>query len=722
MTVPMQQFLALTSPGIEVLLANEVKNLGAQQVVQKPEGVYFSASMELGYKICLWTRLATRVMLKLGEGEAKNKDELFKAASSVNWLEHFNSNTTFAIDFVGYSEEIRNSQFGGLTIKDAIVDQFREQGLERPDVDKKSPQISFQARLLKDHVSIYLDFSGRGLFQRGYREHSGAAPLKENLAAALIIRSNWLDDTSKPLVDPMCGSGTILIEAVAMATKQAPSINRASWGFEAWLKHDDNIWQTQRDDAIESSEKYLEQSSINNLKVFGIDIDPRVINTAQQNAKNAKLQRFIEFKCQNTNDMNNVYGSSSTGIAGTILFNPPYGERIGELPELVENFVLFGQKLKAQFINWRVAILTANIELLAMLKLSSFKRYKFKNGPLDCQLALYNVDEKQLEKDAVNPQSSFSEEDSDFANRLKKNRKGLKGWLKSNQIDCYRLYDADIPEYNVAIDVYGEYLVIQEYAAPKTIDADKAKKRLQEVIYWAPKVLEVPTDKVILKTRAKQKGSNQYQRVDKSKQSITMNEHGALLKINLWDYLDTGLFLDHRKTRQIVAKKAKDKTLLNLFAYTGSVSLQAALHGARSITTVDMSNTYLNWAQDNFSLNKLNSHKYQFVQADCLDWLKKNTDKYDLIFIDPPTFSNSKRMEDSFDVQRDHVALLADALKSLNRGGEIFFTNNKRNFKMDFEGLEALGLQAKNMSDLTRDQDFARNKHIHNSWSVTRKG
>ena len=725
MTEPMQQFLALTSSGIEVLLADEIKNLGGENVIQKPEGVYFTASMELGYKVSLWTRLATRVMLKLGEGEAKNKDELFKAASSVNWLAHFTSNTTFAIDFVGYSEEIRNSQFGGLTIKDAIVDQFREQGFERPDVDKKSPQISFQARLLKDHIYLYLDFSGRGLFQRGYREHSGAAPLKENLAAALIIRSNWLADTSKPLVDPMCGSGTILIEAVAMATKQAPAIERATWGFSAWLKHDEDLWQRQLNQAIESSATSLEQASTSSLKVFGIDIDPRVINTAQQNSRNAKLQRFIEFKCQNTNDMNNVYGSSNSsnsGQVGTILFNPPYGERIGELPELVENFVLFGQKLKAQFINWRVAILTANIELLAMLKLSSFKRYKFKNGPLDCQLALYNVDEKQLEKDAVNPQSSFAEQDSDFANRLKKNRKGLKGWLKSNQIECYRLYDADIPEYNVAIDVYGDYLVIQEYAPPKTIDSDKATKRLQEVIYWAPKVLEVSTDKVVLKTRAKQKGSNQYQKVDKSKQSITMNEHGALLKINLWDYLDTGLFLDHRKTRQIVAKKAKDKTLLNLFAYTGSVSLQAALHGARSITTVDMSNTYLNWAQDNFALNKISSHKYQFIQADCLDWLKKNTDKYDLIFIDPPTFSNSKRMEDSFDVQRDHIALLADALKSLNRGGEIFFTNNKRNFKMDFEALEALGLQAKNMSDLTRDQDFARNKHIHNSWSITRKG
>lgn len=722
MTESIQQFLALTSPGIEVLLVEELKNLGAVDVIQKPEGVYFSATIELGYKVCLWTRLATRILLKLGEGEAKNKEELFNTASVINWVEHFTSDTTFAIDFVGYSEEIRNSQFGGLTIKDAIVDQFREQGCERPDVDKKAPQISFQARLLKDQVALYLDFSGRGLFQRGYREHSGAAPLKENLAAALITRSGWLADTSKPLVDPMCGSGTILIEAVAMATKQAPGINRQTWGFDAWLKHDDALWQAKLHDAIDSSATSIEHASVNSLKVFGIDIDSRVINTAQQNAKNAKLQRFIEFKCQNTNDMNNVYGSSgSTEQAGTILFNPPYGERIGELPELVENFVLFGQKLKAQFINWRVAILTANIDLLAMLKLSSFKRYKFKNGPLDCQLALYNVDEKQLEKDSVNPQSAFAEQDSDFANRLKKNRKGLKGWLKSSQIDCYRLYDADIPEYNVAIDVYGDYLVIQEYAPPKTVDTDKATKRLQEVIYWAPKVLEIPTDKVVLKTRAIQKGSNQYQRVDKSKQSITINEHGALLKINLWDYLDTGLFLDHRKTRQIVAKKAKDKTLLNLFAYTGSVSLQAALHGARSITTVDMSNTYLNWAQENFSLNKLSSHKYQFIQADCLDWLKKNTEKYDLIFIDPPTFSNSKRMEDSFDVQRDHIALLSDALKALNRGGEIFFTNNKRNFKMDFDGLETLGLQAKNMSDLTRDKDFSRNKHIHNSWSITRK-
>ena len=714
----MYQFLALTSPGIEVLLADEIRDLGGDQVTQKPEGVYFTASLAKGYAISLWTRMATRVMLKLGEGEANNKDQLYKSASSINWAEHFSPFSTFAIDFVGVSEEIRNTQFGGLTVKDAVVDHFTEQGIDRPSVDKSSPDIRFQARLLRQQVVIYLDFSGRGLFQRGYRKNSGAAPLKENLAAAIIQRSGWLKDTSKPLLDPMCGSGTILIEAVSMAAKQAPGIERDSWGFAHWLKHDEVCWQEQFHSAKVQSRKGLNE--LTKVKVFGNDIDSRVINTAQQNTRNAELQQFIEYSCKDINTLDNNFGKS-----GTILFNPPYGERIGQLPELVENFVVFGQTLKSQFLNWRLAILTANVDMLAMLKLSSFKRYKFKNGPLDCQFALYEVNDKQLAKDAVNPNTDFGlQQDSDFANRLAKNIKKLKGWLKSEQIECYRLYDADIPEYNVAVDIYGDYVVVHEYAAPSSIDTDKAAKRLQEVIYWVPKVLNIATDKLVLKTRQKQKGSNQYQKVDKSQQSIVVREYGAQLKVNLWDYLDTGLFLDHRKTRQIVAKKAKNKSLLNMFAYTGSVSLQAALHGATSVTTVDMSNTYLNWAQDNFTLNKLVSHKYQFVQADCLQWLKdfdasKNT-PFDIVFIDPPTFSNSKRMEDSFDVQRDHVALITDALNALAEKGEIIFTNNKRNFKMDMEAMNKLGLKVKAMSEQTRDKDFARNKHIHNSWSLVR--
>ncbi|MBA6264573.1 MAG: bifunctional 23S rRNA (guanine(2069)-N(7))-methyltransferase RlmK/23S rRNA (guanine(2445)-N(2))-methyltransferase RlmL [Colwellia sp.] len=707
----MQQFLALTSPGIEILLAQELKDLKASQVVQKPEGVYFTATIEEAYKICLYCRLSTRILLKLAEGDAMNKDQLFATATTVNWSEQFSSNHTFAIDFVGSSDEIRNTQFGALTIKDALVDHFRDQGMDRPSVDKSAPDISFQARLLRDNVVIYLDFSGRSLFKRGYREHSGAAPLKEHLAAAIITRSGWLDDTSKPLVDPMCGSGTILIEAIMMAADYAPGIDRVKWGFDCWLGHQLYPWQAQLTQAKQKSHLGLEQLK---AKVFGIDIDSRVINTAQVNARNAGVQKFIEFSCKDINALNNGFGHN-----GTFLLNPPYGERIGELPELVENFVLLGRKLKAQFVDWRIAILTANVELLSMMKLASHKRYKFKNGPLDCQLALYNVDEKQASGQSND--AEFEDKDSDFGNRLLKNKKNLKSWLKKEHIECYRLYDADIPEYNVAVDVYGDYLVIQEYSAPKIIEESKVAKRLQEVIYFAPKVLGVPTDKVILKTRAKQKGSDQYQRVDQSKQSMIITEHGAKLKINLWDYLDTGLFLDHRKTRQIVAQKSKNKTLLNLFAYTGSVSLQAALHGAATVTTVDMSNTYLNWAQENFALNKLSGHKYQFIQADCLTWLKEHRSTYDVVFVDPPTFSNSKRMEDSFDVQSDHVSLITDAMKCVAENGELIFTNNKRNFKMDFDAVAALNFEVKSISELTRDKDFQRNKHIHNSWLITRK-
>ena len=708
----MQQFLALTSFGIEVLLADEVKALGGSNVIQKPEGVYFQGSLALGYRISLYTRLATRVLLQLGEGESLDKDELFKSASAINWSEVFSTHSTFAVDFVGQNEEIRNTQFGGLTVKDAIVDHFRDQGLERPSVQKIDPDIRIQARLLRDQIALYLDFSGRGLFQRGYRQNSGAAPLKENLAAALIIRSGWLNDTSKPLVDPMCGSGTILIEAVSMASGYAPGIDRKNWGFEHALIHDVDIWETELEAAVIASEKGLEALDV---KVFGSDIDTRVLHTAKENARNAKLQQYIEFTCKNSNTLTNLFGQK-----GTILFNPPYGERIGSLPELVENFTLFGKTLKEHFSGWRVSILTPNTEHLSLLKLASFKRYKFKNGPLDCQFALYNIDAQQFQKDALNS-DDYDQSTSDFANRLKKNVKNLKGWLKPGNIECYRLYDADIPEYNAAIDIYGDYVVIHEYAAPSSISPEKSAKRLQEIIYFTPLILGKTTEQIVLKTRAKQKGKEQYQRVDKKNKSIVLHEHGAKFKINLWDYLDTGLFLDHRKTRQIVAKKCKDKSLLNLFAYTGSVSVHAALHGAKQVTTVDMSNTYVEWSKDNFELNKLTGHQYDFIQADCLQWLKNyeaSKPKFDVIFIDPPTFSNSKRMGESFDVQRDHIDLLTDAVKILAPGGEIIFTNNKRNFKIDEEALAKLQLQFTCLTNVTRDNDFKRNIHIHNSWSI----
>ncbi|MEW6997028.1 bifunctional 23S rRNA (guanine(2069)-N(7))-methyltransferase RlmK/23S rRNA (guanine(2445)-N(2))-methyltransferase RlmL [Colwelliaceae bacterium BS250] len=708
----MKQFIALTSFGIEALLADELTQLGATEVVHKPEGIYFSADLKTAYYICLKTRLASRVLVRVADGvSCKDKDALYDAAKNVDWTEHFSSEDLFAIDFVGKNENIRDSQFGGLTVKDAVVDCFRDARLDRPNVEKFQPDIRIQARLVRNEINLFVDFSGRSLHQRGFREGTGAAPIKENLAAALVIRSGWLNDTTKPLVDPMCGSGTLLLEAVSMAAGISPGVNREQWGFTRWKFHDAVIWEQVFNEVKAESDLASENA---NVKVFGFDMDGRVLRNAKANAKAAGFGHLIEFKQGMAEDLKNQFGEP-----GTILFNPPYGERIGSLPELVATFTELGKVFKRDFLGWTVSLITSSVEMLSLFKLSSHKRYKFKNGPLDCQFVIYNVDAKQIDRTPA--QADFSDqENSAFANRLKKNIKGMKSWLKQNDVNCYRVYDADIPEFNVSIDRYDDHIVIHEYAPPKDIEEEKSAKRLQEAIFWAPRIMNIAPEKVSLKVRSKQKGKNQYEQLGKTKQSLTVKEYDALLKVNLWDYLDTGLFLDHRKTRKIVAKKSQGKTLLNLFAYTGSVSVQAALAGAEKVTTIDMSNTYLEWAKDNFELNKLRGHKYEFIQADCLKWLSDNKNQYDVVFIDPPTFSNSKRMEDSFDVQRDHLDLVKSGMKSVAPGGELVFTNNKRNFKMDFDGLNLVGLKAECLTEVTRDFDFKRNKHIHNSWVITR--
>ena len=307
---------------------------------------------------------------------------------------------------------------------------------------------------------------------------------------------------------------------------------------------------------------------------------------------------------------------------------------------------------------------------------------------------------------------------TDFANRLQKNIKKISKWAKQQGLDAYRLYDADLPEYNLAVDRYADYIVVQEYAAPKNIDENKARQRLLDAVTATLHVTGVETNKLILKVRQKQKGTNQYEKLANKGEYFYVNEYGAQLWVNLTDYLDTGLFLDHRLTRKMIGELAKGKDFLNLFGYTGSATVHAALGGAKATTTVDMSNTYLNWAEQNLILNDIEGKQHKLIQADCLQWLEKCDRQFDLIFVDPPTFSNSKRMEESWDVQRDHVKLMSNLKRVLSNNGAIVFSNNKRGFKMNLVALEELGLSAVEISHKTLPLDFERNKQIHNCWKI----
>ncbi|PSU96415.1 bifunctional 23S rRNA (guanine(2069)-N(7))-methyltransferase RlmK/23S rRNA (guanine(2445)-N(2))-methyltransferase RlmL [Photobacterium leiognathi subsp. mandapamensis] len=710
----MNQYLAITSRGLENLLADELEQLGAQNIQVVHAGVRFKAEQATAYRCCLWTRISSRIIQVLSEFNVRDDMDLYLGATAINWMNYFDSNTRIVVDFNGTNREIRNSQYGAMKIKDAIVDRFTKADLRRPNIDRERPDLRVHMRLSGEKGILGLDMAGSGLHQRGYRSEAGKAPLRETHAAALVIKSGWTPD--QPLLDPMCGSGTLLIEAAMIAAEIAPGLKRKRWGFESIKDFDKDAWMEIHAEATVKSRRGPAKVT---TKFFGREMDRRVLAVARDNAGRAGVKELIDFEYGDATQLVRPEGFET----GVILCNPPYGERLGTTPELISLYKEFGNRLKLAFAGSVAAIYSSSNELLSCMRMRADKQFKLRNGALDCVLKTYLITAGSVQKEEGQAEGVIVQEEvaPDFANRLKKNIAKLGKWAKREGIECYRIYDADIPNYNAAIDKYKDYIIIQEYAAPKSVSEELARRRIMDILRATIEVTGVESNKVILKVRERQKGKSQYQKLSSAERHMVVEEYGVELKVNLYDYLDTGLFLDHRITRRMLGKMASGKDFLNLFSYTGSATVHAAVGGAKTTTTVDMSNTYLRWAQENMELNNQVGSQHEFIQADCLQWLQEVDDTFDLIFIDPPTFSNSKRMKQSFDIQRDHIMLMENLKRMLRPEGQIVFSNNKRHFKMDLDKLNELGLHAKNISDKTLPMDFAKNKQIHNCWIITHK-
>ncbi|WP_191091558.1 bifunctional 23S rRNA (guanine(2069)-N(7))-methyltransferase RlmK/23S rRNA (guanine(2445)-N(2))-methyltransferase RlmL [Affinibrenneria salicis] len=702
----MNSLFASTARGLEELLKSELEALGAQDCKVVQGGVHFQGDNRLLYQSLLWSRLASRILLPLNEFKVYSDLDLYLGVQAIDWSAVFGVDKTFAVHFTGTNDDIRNTQYGAQKVKDAIVDSFTRKGGQRPDVARQQPDIRVNVFLQREMASVALDLSGEGLHQRGYREMAGQAPLKETLAAAIVLRSGWKPDT--PLLDPMCGSGTLLIEAAMMASDRAPGLYRNHWGFTAWNGHDAALWREVTTDAQVRARRGLQETR---ARFFGSDIDRRIIDVARANARRAGVAEVIRFEACALDQLKNPLPE---GPQGTVVSNPPYGERLESEPALIALHNLLGRKMKSEFGGWQLSLFSSSTELLGCLQLRADRQFQAKNGPLDCVQKNYLL--------ADTPAQGVGEVAPDFANRLRKNLRKLEKWARQQDIECYRVYDADLPEYNVAVDRYGSWVVVQEYAPPKTIDAQKARQRLFDVINATLSVLGVPSNQLVLKTRARQKGKNQYEKLAQKGEFLLVQEYNARLWVNLTDYLDTGLFLDHRIARKMLGEMSDGKDFLNLFAYTGTASVHAGLGGARTTTTVDMSRTYLEWAEKNLRVNNLTGRQHRLIHADCLSWMQQTQEQFDVIFIDPPTFSNSKRMDDTFDVQRDHLSLMQNMKRLLRCGGTIMFSNNKRGFQMDLAGLQALGLTAREITTQTQSQDFARNRQIHNCWLLRHAG
>ena len=715
-------FFVSCPKGVEYLLADELSTFGLEPVRNAPAGVWAEGSLEGGYRACLWSRLANRVILHLDEVDATSGDQLYDGVVHMDWQQHISVNGSFRVTFLGQNDAIRNTQYGAQRVKDGIVDRFRASGGQRPSVAATMPDVTVSARLNRGRLSLGIDLSGHSLHMRGYRTEKGAAPLKENLAAALLMRAGWpeLAQNGGDFVDPMCGSGTLVIEAAMMALDLAPGRKQEHFGFEKWLGHQPDLWLGLRQEA----ERRAHEGKQRKLpRMAGFDQDSRVLSTARNNIERAGLQGLVQVESSAIADLALEGDWASSGL---LLVNPPYGERLSERRELGALYRALGDAVKRLLPGWRLGVFTGAPEYGKSIGLRSYKQYRLFNGKLPAQLLLFTVDEASAmtphEPDVpgeITPKIANEERAAMLSNRLKKNRKSIGQWARKQGIGCYRLYDADMPEFALAIDVYEGRVHVQEYAAPKTVDERSARERLAEALAVIPEALGIEREDMVCKQRQRQSGTNQYEKQAASGEFFQVHEHGCVLKVNLKDYLDTGLFLDHRPVRHWIQQHAKGQRFLNLFCYTGAATVHAVAGGASRSLSLDMSKTYVNWAQDNLALNGADPRKHVVEQADCLAWLasKPTPDqRYDLIFMDPPTFSNSARMAGVLDIQKDHGRLVRQAMARLNSEGLLIFSNNFRRFKLD-EDLAA-EFDVEEVSASTLDKDFQRNARIHRCWHI----
>jgi len=606
-------------------------------------------------------------------------------------------------------------------------------------------------QILEDKIWCGLDASLKPLHQR-FGISRAAASLKENLAAAIVAYGPKADEIYH-IIDPVCGAGTLLAEAVR---------HGLDWEIPLQTSTEQNLclhrWLIEFKEPAENNLNVSKQSiESDNFRVYGYDVSKDALAAARHNFKAFPLAVHLERQ-----DLATPWPLPKPSHKKPwVILNPPYGNRLGSEDNLIYLYECIGRQLQAYAnrINgsFFYTIVSSSVELLDALHLPYDRQDRYFNGAEQVfarngQVAVKAVNtrspmtpvifEEIYQAAANTPQAPDIIEE--LARRLFKNYKKIAQFIQSpqpninkklpltmrtflsenstqnvhqnnNALRLYRIYDGDIPEYNCAVDIYEHCLYVQEYKAPASVPEDKAAQRLEEMVATLSAVFKVPKPRIAVRARQRQQGRQQYSRINpelkpinqwhKRKDVYLMQEWGAQFIINLGDYLNTGLFLDHRKMRWLIGQLAYGKHMLNLFAYTGAASVHAALGGAVTTTSIDLSPQYTAWARHNLIANGLSLEDHQVAAADVMQWLSNNRNQYNLIFIDPPTFSNSKKAED-FVVQDDHYELIRLAMKHLQPGGHLIFSCNLKRFELSPELHDLFTIQ--DISWWSQSPDFQR--------------
>lgn len=752
--VPLE-FFASCMAGAERSLAEELRTLDIERVRPLKGGVAFFCGPEGAYRACLWSRLASRILLVLGRFDAPDADALYEGVAAVPWEEVLADGATFTVRAHGTNAQLRNTRFTALKAKDAVADRLRgRRGLSEAG-GQDGLRAAIDVRLRGERATVSLDFCGEALSRRPYLfdDDGPEAPLRCALAATALALGGWdaAAGEGAPLVDPACGDGILLVEAAAVACDRAPALGRSRWGFECWAGFDRASWEALEARARERFEQAMARIAGDDprggeapVRFVGTSTSSPAIARGRKYLRRAGLRGAASIEIGDSTAASEVVararraaGNGSDGtcfiacnIASTQRADAAAAVRADEAA-VVSAVREAGDRC--------VTIVVDAAQLISRFPQEARSTYRVGSGRSEAVVEVFRGPLSQarfievIGLDTGEPQRiEVMEATSDqFAARLRKVFKERRKQAGRQQVSCYRIYDYDLPEYAVAIDWYqgagdargNSYLVIAEYAPPASVDEAKALRRFQDVLAIAAAVCGVRPDHIFSKRRERQKGGGQYRRPQGRPYETTVEEGGYLFQVDLARRLDTGLFLDHRLTRALVGQKAWGRDFLNLFAYTGAATVHAAGGGAASTTTVDLSQTYLDQARRNMEANGFSGAAHRFEKSDVMKWItqaRRDRRRFGLIFVDPPTFSNSKAMgRKTWDVQRDHVELLIGVAHLLEDGGEAVFSCNLRSFKPDTEALAKHGIQLAEITDETIPFDFVRTPRIHRCYLMT---
>ncbi|EFL44034.1 hypothetical protein HMPREF9248_0817 [Fannyhessea vaginae PB189-T1-4] len=851
------EFFATCPRGFEQLLARELASLQLDRIRPLSGRVSFFGTVFDGYRACLCSRIASRIICVIARVDASCAEELYQHVCAIRWEDHITQYTRIAVSAHGTNTKLTNTQFVALKTKDAIVDTCLTHTGWRPEIDVHAPNLTIDVHLSQNRATVGIDFSGTALCIRGYErklaaprpqaagksgvrgglsgrgflaanpfdKHKSAASspsLRSDYACALLSYARWFAACRHPhptLVVLSTSHKELIVEAVAQALGVAPGKQRMHWGFEGWKQHNAQSWKR----ALAQSETHerAQQEQVECVHVQVLTID--AAHTMRTDALIAALRSYgvnpdyvdirsapldagaqpAKANVQKTAAAGAGTGTRTDGaaadeqepcyIADVTAAHVHNDAACCQALVQLRSFIAYvdvqtqtqpQEELQEQLKTQAAAVVYAPADLLALLRET---HYPMQQAPLLTQKGRDSMTCAQLKGNAhtqaqvvlagdftngeKRSYSVLDEGAQQFADRLKKMYKQRRAAAQAQDVSCYRIYDCDLPDFALSIDMYAEdadyvrefgrayhepaqFLMIDEYAAPREIDAHKAKRRLYDAIQLASLICNVPYARIYVHKRTRAKGGSQYSEQAQSTKFVPkpridsrddcderrvltripagshlIDESGLCFEVNFTERHDCGIFLDLRDIRSEIREMAKQthgsKRFLNLFAYTGTSTCYAADGGAKFTTTVDMSAPSLAWAQRNMARNGFTGSEHEFVQADVLEWvqdMRHSANRWDLILCDVPTFSNSSRMKrSSWDVQRDHAELIITLSRLLTKNGKAIFSCNLRTFTLDADTLAKARVHVEPLGSASVPFDFARSKHVHRAFIITRE-